>query len=58
LKVPSSQLVDHDMSMTATIETTNRRRKDEVRNFQASPGLAANLQRVLVDLVELHIQGM
>jgi starvation-inducible DNA-binding protein len=46
------------MSMTATIETTNRRRrKDEVRNFQASPGLAANLQRVLVDLVELHIQG-
>jgi starvation-inducible DNA-binding protein len=43
--------------MTATIETTNRRREDEVCNFQASPGLAANLQRVLVNRVELHIRG-
>lgn len=25
--------------------------------FQASPELAANLQRVLVDLIELHLQG-
>jgi starvation-inducible DNA-binding protein len=45
------------MSTTATIETTNRRREGEVRNFQASAELAANLQRVLVDLIELHIQG-
>ena len=45
--------------MTAT--TTNghgiRRAETEVRAFQASPELAANLQRVLVDLIELHLQG-
>ena len=28
-----------------------------MRNFHASAELAANLQRVLVDLIELHIQG-
>ena len=33
------------------------RRGDHVDNFQATPQLAANLQRVLVDLVELHLQG-
>lgn len=27
------------------------------QGFQASPELAANLQRVLVDLIELHLQG-
>jgi starvation-inducible DNA-binding protein len=26
-------------------------------NFQASPKLAGNLQRALVDLIELHLQG-
>jgi starvation-inducible DNA-binding protein len=40
---------------TAVIE--NRRRHDDIRNFEASPQLAANLQRVLVDLIELHLQG-
>ena len=35
----------------------NRRYPDEIHNFTASPELAANLQRVLVDLVELHLQG-
>jgi starvation-inducible DNA-binding protein len=35
----------------------NRRLADDIRNYTASPQLAANLQRVLVDLVELHLQG-
>ena len=35
----------------------NRRFADDIRNFTASPRLAANLQRVLVDLIELHLQG-
>ena len=35
----------------------NRRHADEIQNFTASPELAANLQCVLVDLVELHLQG-
>ncbi|VEG54837.1 DNA-binding ferritin-like protein (oxidative damage protectant) [Mycolicibacterium aurum] len=38
--------------------TTNARRTDaEVTGFQASPELSAALQRVLVDLIELHLQG-
>jgi len=45
------------MTSTATSQTDNRRRDDEVRNVEASPQLTANLQRVLVDLIELHIQG-
>jgi starvation-inducible DNA-binding protein len=46
-------------TMTAAQKTDRRgnRRYDEIRNFTASPELAANLQRVLVDLVELHLQG-
>jgi starvation-inducible DNA-binding protein len=36
---------------------TTRRTEAEITNFHASPELAANLQRVLVDLVELHLQG-
>ena len=44
--------------MTSTATTQNNRRgDDEVRNFEASPQLTAHLQRVLVDLIELHIQG-
>jgi starvation-inducible DNA-binding protein len=35
----------------------NRRFADDIQNFTASPQLAANLQRVLVDLVELQLQG-
>jgi starvation-inducible DNA-binding protein len=34
-----------------------RRAATEVRNFKASPELAADLQRVLVDVIELHLQG-
>jgi len=37
--------------------TTTRRTEADVQGFQASPGLSANLQRVLVDLIELHLQG-
>lgn len=38
--------------------TTNLRRNDaEITGFQASPDLTAALQRVLVDLIELHLQG-
>lgn len=34
-----------------------RRAHDEVRQFDAPPSLLQNLQKVLVDLVELHLQG-
>jgi starvation-inducible DNA-binding protein len=34
-----------------------RRGDAEITAFQASPGLAGNLQRALVDLIELHLQG-
>ena len=37
--------------------STTRRTEAEVQNFQASPELSASLQRVLVDLIELHLQG-
>jgi starvation-inducible DNA-binding protein len=37
--------------------TTTRRTEADVQGFQASPELGANLQRVLVDLIELHLQG-
>jgi len=39
------------------MSTTTRRTDTQVHGFQASPELSANLQRVLVDLVELHLQG-
>ena len=34
-----------------------RRGDSEITAFQASPELAGNLQRALVDLIELHLQG-
>jgi starvation-inducible DNA-binding protein len=38
--------------------TTNARRTDaEIAGFQASAALTQALQRVLVDLIELHLQG-
>ena len=37
--------------------TSHRRTDDAVREFDAPPGLPQNLQRVLVDLIELHLQG-
>jgi starvation-inducible DNA-binding protein len=36
---------------------STRRTEAEIQNFQASAQLSANLQRVLVDLIELHLQG-
>src|SRR6476620_2818068 len=38
------------------MSTTTRRTDTQVHGFQASPELSANLQRVLVDLIELHLQ--
>ena len=41
-----------------TMTSTNARRTEaEVAGFQASPELSAALQQVLVDLIELHLQG-
>jgi starvation-inducible DNA-binding protein len=42
---------------SATSQLTNRRRVDDVDGFRASPEFADNLQRVLVDLIELQLQG-
>jgi starvation-inducible DNA-binding protein len=36
---------------------TNRRDDDDVQMFQAPDSLAQNLQKALVDLIELHLQG-
>ncbi|HUH70994.1 MAG TPA: DNA starvation/stationary phase protection protein [Mycobacterium sp.] len=36
---------------------TNRRAVDAVHGFQAPDSLPQNLQKVLVDLIELHLQG-
>jgi starvation-inducible DNA-binding protein len=35
----------------------SRRREDEVHGFRPSQRLVQNLQRILVDLIELHLQG-
>ncbi|MCW2689196.1 MAG: hypothetical protein JWR37_4086 [Mycobacterium sp.] len=37
--------------------TSNRRSPDQVREFDAPASLSESLQKVLVDLVELHLQG-
>lgn len=36
---------------------STRRTEAEIQNFQASTQLSGSLQRVLVDLIELHLQG-
>jgi len=36
---------------------THRRNDTEIHGFKASTELSGNLQRVLVDLIELHLQG-
>ncbi|ULE32618.1 Dps family protein [Mycobacterium sp. IDR2000157661] len=36
---------------------TSRRTEAEIQGFQASTELSTSLQRVLVDLIELHLQG-
>src|SRR4051812_33135082 len=45
--------------MTTTLGSTgtNRRTEKSIPAFTASAELAGNLQRVLVDMIELHIQG-
>src|ERR1700734_3409086 len=45
----------HEKGITMVI--SHRRSDDDVRQFDAPPGLPENLQRVLVDLIELHLQG-
>jgi starvation-inducible DNA-binding protein len=42
--------------MTTSVRT-NRRHVDEVRMFDAPDSLTQDLQKVLVDLIELHLQG-
>jgi starvation-inducible DNA-binding protein len=42
--------------MTTSL-SPNRRDVDEIRPFHAPVGLFEDLQRVLVDLIELHLQG-
>ena len=44
-------------SITHARPVDNRRHQDEVREFKASSALADNLERVLVDLIELQLQG-
>jgi starvation-inducible DNA-binding protein len=44
-------------SVAHTHSVESHRRRDDVRGFKASPALAANLERALVDLIELHLQG-
>ncbi|MEW5813179.1 MAG: DNA starvation/stationary phase protection protein [Actinomycetota bacterium] len=39
------------------MSTPSRRNEAEISGFQASPGLSGALQRVLVDVIELHLQG-
>jgi starvation-inducible DNA-binding protein len=47
------------MNTTVPLSEQHSTRRDEgaVSNFQATPQLAADLQRVLADLIELHLQG-
>lgn len=42
--------------MTTSV-SANRRNARDVKAFQAPANLFANLQKVLVDLIELHLQG-
>jgi starvation-inducible DNA-binding protein len=45
------------MTASGTTALTNRRTIDGVHVFQAPDTLVQNLQKVLVDLIELHLQG-
>jgi len=42
---------------TAQTNGSSRRREDQVHGFQPAQQLVQNLQRILVDLIELHLQG-
>ena len=50
-------MIPEKRGVEPSMGTTTRRTEAAILNFQASPGLTANLQRVLVDLIELHLQG-
>src|SRR3954466_11556118 len=50
-------MIPENVGVEPGMGTSTRRTEAEVENFQASRQLGANLQRVLVDLVELHLQG-
>jgi starvation-inducible DNA-binding protein len=50
-------MIPEKVGVEPGMATSTRRTEAEVQNFQASPELGANLQRVLVDLIELHLQG-
>lgn len=43
--------------MTAAATKTNRRDANDIQNFAPTEQFYANLQKVLVDLIELHLQG-
>ena len=45
------------VGMSMAITTNARRTEGEIASLHASPELSAALQRVLVDLIELHLQG-
>ena len=47
----------HNDTENGYIMISHRRSDDEVREFDAPPSLPQNLQKVLVDLIELHLQG-
>jgi starvation-inducible DNA-binding protein len=48
----------HDDTKKGHVMTTSQRRSEnEVWEFDAPPSLPQNLQKVLVDLIELHLQG-
>ena len=49
--------VHNDTENGHIMTTSHRRTDDEVREFDAPPSLPQNLQKVLVDLIELHLQG-
>jgi starvation-inducible DNA-binding protein len=53
------EMGDRRMTNTAfaTNQLNNRRRVDDVEGFRVSPEFADNLQWVLVDLIELQLQG-
>src|ERR1700742_2899476 len=50
-------MIPEKAGVVVSMGTNTRRTEAEVTHFQASTELAANLQRILVDLIELHLQG-
>src|SRR5215217_9729806 len=50
-------MIPENVGVEPGMGTTTRRTEAEIQGFHASPELSANLQRVLVDMIELHLQG-